>query len=92
MPQSLIASERETIIRTSDEDELVHVWTAQRAYITSLRRHAAVTEVGKGFIGKTEWAEFTIPRERWSPLGVKRTMNLSAEERTARAERLRGTR
>lgn len=88
MAQSLTAAERETIIRTSDDDELVSIWTAQRAYITMLRKRAGVTEEKTGFIGTTEWVEFSVPRDRWSPIGLKRAMNLTDEKRTARADRL----
>ena len=82
------APERETTIRTSDDDELVYIWTAQRKYITRLRKDAAFTEVGAGFYGDSEWAEFTIPVDRWSPVGVKRTRNMTSKARNEAAARL----
>ena len=82
------AAERETIINMNDADETVHVWTAQRKVITKLRRNDAFTEVGQGTYEGTEWARFTIPVSRWNPAsGVKRVMNLTEEQRAARAER-----
>jgi hypothetical protein len=47
--------------------EEVRIWTAQRTYITALRHSGRFTETRSGFYGTTEWAEFTIPRDQWSP-------------------------
>ena len=85
--------ERETTITTSDADELVRVWTAQRKHITRLRKDSAFTQVRTGFHGTTEWAEFTIPADRWSPAGVRRKRPpLTEEQRQAAADRLRKAR
>lgn len=86
------APERETTVTTSDADALVHIWTAQRRYITKLRRDKAFTEVESGFHGKGEWASFTIPAGEWSPVGVKRRRNLTSNARNEAAARLRAAR
>lgn len=83
----LDAHERETVVNASDGDGLVRIWTAQRRYITRLRRDAAFTEIATGFHGRTAWVEFTIPAERWSPVGVKRQRHLSDATRARCAER-----
>lgn len=84
--------ERETIVNSSDGDDLVRIWTAQRTYITRLRRHPAFTEVKSGKYEGTEWAEFTIPADRWSPVGARRSVTQSSEQRQASAERMRALR
>lgn len=90
---SLSAPERETTITTSDADDTVRIWSAQRPYITRLRKSPEATEVRSGFIGTSEWAEFTIPRERWNPVsGIKRRVVLSEEQRAALADRLAASR
>lgn len=86
--QSLTAPERETTVVTSDDDELVHIWTAQKRHITRLRRHSGFTEVKSGYYGTTEWAEFTTLSDQWSPAGVKRSISLSSEQRMAAARRM----
>jgi hypothetical protein len=87
---NLTAPERETVITLNDEDATVHIWTAQRTVITALRKREAFTEVGSGTHGSSPWAAFTIPVDQWSPAtGVKRSRNLSDEQREALAERMR---
>jgi len=86
---SLHASERETTIASTDADETVRIWSAQRRHIGRMRRHPAFTEVGSGFHDGSEWAEFTIPADQWNPAsGAKRKSNLTDEQRAAAAERL----
>jgi hypothetical protein len=84
------AFERETTINASDGDDLVRIWTAQRTVITRLRRHKSFTEVKSGVdTDGFQWAEFTIPADRWNPAtGAKRTLNLTEEQRAERAARL----
>ena len=83
------ADERETTVTASDGDETVRIWTAQRRYITKLRRHPKVTEVRTGFVDSSEWAEFTVPADQWNPAsGVKRASSLTDEQKRASAERL----
>lgn len=90
---SLTAAERETTVTITDADDTVRIWTAQRGYLGKLRRHPAYTEVASGLHGATEWAEFTIPADRWNPAtGAKRQRNLSEEQKTELAERLRRSR
>lgn len=92
--RSLNAAERETIINASDADGVVRIWTAQRPFITKLRRNPSFTEVASGQHGTSPWAEFTIPAERWNPAtGAKRQgRTLTEAERLAAAQRLAAAR
>lgn len=94
MPQisSMTSAERETIVTTSDADEFVRVWSAQRRFITKMRRNPNFTEVRSGSHGTTEWAEFTVPAERWSPLGVRRQNSLTEQQRAEARTRLASVR
>lgn len=90
---SLSAFERETVVNSSDGDEVVRIWTAQRTFITKMRKEPAFTEVRCGTNEGTEWAEFTIPATKWSPVGVRRSRTMTPEakaEATARLQGLRG--
>lgn len=86
---AITAEERETTVTASDADDTVRIWTAQRSVITRLRNHPAFTETGTGRHGTSQWAQFEIPADRWSPAGVRRTLTLTDEQRAARGERLR---
>lgn len=92
MTDSLSAPERETIVTVSDADDLVRIWSAQRRHITRMRRNAQFTQIRTGFHGTTEWAEFTVPADRWSPVGVKRQVSLTEQQREQAAARLRAVR
>ena len=82
------AYERETTIVMSDGDPLVRISTMQRTVITALRKKDAFTEVKSGFFDKTEWADFTIPREKFNlAKAVKATVNLTDEQREERRRR-----
>jgi hypothetical protein len=68
----MIADERETVVNAADADDVVKIWTAQRKFITQLRRHPKVTEIRCGMADGTEWAEFTVSGDQWSPVrGIK---------------------
>ena len=64
----MIAEEREMVIGGSDADDEIWIWSAQRVYITALRKNRAFTEIGSGRVDGTEWAEFTIPKDQWNPV------------------------
>lgn len=88
---SVSAAERETTVTACDEDDLVRIWSAQRRFITKMRKDPLFIEVKSGFHGTSEWAEFTIPADRWSPVGIKRTRGgATREQREAAALRLAG--
>ena len=86
----LDAMERETVITGSDGDGLVRVWTAQRRFITRLKRDAGFTLEKEGTNEEGQpWAEFIISAADWNPSsGSRKKRDLSDEERKARAERL----
>lgn len=76
---ALTALERETIVLMNDADNTVTITTHQRTMLTKLRRLEDFTEVASGWHGKTEWAEFTCPVERFS-IGAKRRVSPSTRE------------
>lgn len=79
--------ERETVITTSDGDELVTIETWQRGYLGKLRRDARFTEKPGG---DDAHGIFTIERNKWSPTsGAKRQVNMTEERRAELAERAR---
>jgi len=83
---NLSPDERETTIISTDGDDLVTIWTAQRRHITKLRRNSNFTETKSGFHGTSEWAEFTIPAERWNPVtGAKRAAPAQTPEQRERS-------
>ena len=86
---NLTAPERETTITASDADDNVTIWTAQRTVITRLRKNPAFVETSAGYYGSSEWAAFTIPADRWSPAGVKRTRTMTDSQRREASDRLR---
>ena len=45
---SLTAPERETIVTMNDEDELAEIWTAQRPWITKIRKNPSATLLEDG--------------------------------------------
>lgn len=92
MIDSLTAAERETVVTTSDGDSVVSIWTAQKRYISLLRKNPQVTEVETGFYGTSEFSVFTVPADRWSPLGVKRLTNLTEQQRIQASTRLQAAR
>ncbi len=82
--------ERETVVNASDGDDQVRIWTAQRKYITRLRKNPKAHEVGGGFYGTSEWAEFVIPAAEWNPVsGVKRNVTMTEEQKRVAGDRLR---
>lgn len=88
---SMNAFERETIIRFSDGDELVCVWTAQRRIINMIEKDGRYTITGRGEHEGTQFLSATLPIEQWSnKFGAKR--KVSEEQREAMRERatLRG--
>ena len=90
---SLESAERETVAVSSDADDVVRIWSAQRRHITRMRKNAAFNEVRSGMDGSTEWAEFTIPARNWNPAsGAKRRSAMSDEQKRAAAERLAASR
>lgn len=86
---SLTESERETIISMSDSGGLAHVYTAQRKVITRLKSNPAAVLVDEGTHEGSAWARFTIPAGLVSFRSAVVRRELTAEQRSAAAERLR---
>ena len=70
---SLTAAERETIITLNDEDETAEVWTAQRPWITKLKKNPAATLLEEGKHDGSIWARFEVPKELISVRSKRRT-------------------
>ena len=89
----MTAPERETTVVSTDVDDVVTIETAQRRYLTRLRKNPSFTEVAAGSYEGTEWARFTIPSRDWSPAtGAKRKRNLTDEQREELRDRLANAR
>lgn len=84
--------EKETVVNSSDGDDLVRIWSAQKKFITKMRKEPLFTEVKSGTREGSEWAEFTIPADKWSPMGVRRSRNMTSEAKAAASERLQACR
>jgi hypothetical protein len=89
---SLTAPERETIIRLNDEDELANVWTAQRPWITKLKKNPAATLLDEGSFEGSVWAEFEVPASLLTVRSKTVKRELTEEQRKAVGERLRTAR
>ena len=80
--------ERETIINTSDGDQLVRIETWQRRYLGKLRRDPRFTETSNP--DNPAHDIFTIPADKWTPTsGAKRRVMLTPERKTELAQRLK---
>jgi len=87
---SLNASERETVILGSDAEDLITIWTAQRATITRLRGNPSARETESGFYGTSAWAKFEMPANLLSFRSGR--IRLTDEQRQARADLMRRNR
>jgi hypothetical protein len=86
---SLTAPERETIIVFNDEDDTATIWTAQRPWITKLRKNPAAKLIEEGNHDGSVWAEFELPKELVSFRSARVKRELTAEQRAELGERLR---
>ena len=90
------AFERETIIRLSDGDSVVSIWTARRTDITAFRKKVAAgraVEISSGNDGTHDWAEFEVQKSDWSSArGIKTKRDMTPEQKQAAGERLRKAR
>jgi hypothetical protein len=59
---SLTGAERETIITLNDEDETAEIWTAQRPWITRLKKNPSALLLEKGKHNGSVWARFEVPK------------------------------
>jgi hypothetical protein len=87
---SFTAPERETVIVLNDADELATVYTAQRPVITRLKKNPAARLVNEGRYGRSQWAEFELPKRFVSFRSKRRVLN--PEERARRGANLRDAR
>lgn len=77
---SLNAYERETIIRFSDGDDHVNIWTAQRRVINMLDKDDRYDIIKRGSHEGSDYIEAVIPIDQWSnKFGAKR--KVSEEQR-----------
>jgi hypothetical protein len=89
---NLTPPERETVLLTSDADDSWSIWTAQRPVITKLKKNPDAVLVEEGSYGTTVWAKFTLPANLITFRQARKRVELTDEQRTARAERLRKVR
>jgi hypothetical protein len=87
---SLTVPERETIITLNDEDGFVEVYTAQRPWITRLKKNPAAELVDEGKHMGSTWAKFRVPKELISVRSKRVKRELTEKQRSALAERMRG--
>jgi hypothetical protein len=59
---SLTAAERETVIVLNDEEDVAHVYTAQRPWITKLKKNPSAVLVEEGTHDGSVWARFDLPK------------------------------
>ena len=91
--RGLSMDEQETTVTRTRTGEWTIVETTIPTDISALRNRAREYEEGSGYFGTTAWARFRIPSAQWNPArGIKRTVNLSNEQRAAAAARLRAGR
>jgi hypothetical protein len=85
---SLTATERETIVTLNDEDETAHVYTAQRSWITKLKRNPAATLLEEGTHDGSAWARFELPKGLVSFRSTRVKRELTEEQREELRERM----
>lgn len=61
MQQSLTASERETVVLMSDDDEYALVTSWQRPVITKLEKNPLAEKIWEQRLGTSKGAQFRIP-------------------------------
>ncbi len=86
----LTAPERETVILMSDADGIATITTHQRRILTKLEGNPSAVKVEGLTHGSTAGAKFEIPARLVSLRNG--TVQLSDEERKARADRMREVR
>ena len=85
--------EQETVITTHQNAKYVEIWTAQRRFITKLRKESKAQEVASGLWDGSEWVRFRIEAADWNPVtGIKRARNLTDAQRKALSDRLKAHR
>jgi hypothetical protein len=93
MSDGLSSSERETTISSTDDDDLIRIYTCQRANLNKLRKHPRVSEISSGHYGTTEHATFTIAKSDWDPVrGIRHVRNMTFHQKRAVGERLAAAR
>ena len=85
---SLMPAERETIITFNDEDDGAHIWTAQRPWITRLKKNPAAVLLDEGRHDGSAWAAFEVPKELLTIRSKKVRRVLTPQQRKAAAARL----
>lgn len=88
--RGLSMDEQETVVIRTRTGEWTVIESTIPVDITVLRRNPRAEQVESGYFGSTEWAKFRVPSSEWNPArGIKRTLNLTEEQRKAAGARLR---
>jgi hypothetical protein len=85
---SLTAPERETIITLNDDDETAEVWTAQRPWITKLRKNPSAILLEEGTHDGSAWARFEVPKGLISVRTTRVQRVLTEEQKDELRDRL----
>jgi hypothetical protein len=89
---SLNALERETVVTLNDAEDFAEISTAQRPWITKLKKNSAAELVAEGKHDGSVWATFRVPKELISVRSKRVKRELSAAQRSELAERMRAVR
>jgi hypothetical protein len=75
-------------VTLNDEDETAHVYTAQRSWITKLKRNPAATLLEEGTHDGSAWARFELPKGLVSFRSTRVKRELTEEQREELRERM----
>jgi hypothetical protein len=89
---SLSALERETVVTLNDAEDFAEIYTAQRPWITKLKKNTAAELIEEGRHDGSVWAKFRVPKELISVRSKKVKRELSAARRAELAKRMRAVR
>jgi hypothetical protein len=78
---SLNAIERETVITLNDAEDFAEIYTAQRPWITRLKKNPAAELLEEGKHDSSAWAKFRIPRNLVSLRSRTTKRELTPEQR-----------
>ena len=85
-------AEQETAIAWSRGDDEIRIWSSIPADVRELRRLVAAGSAREVANDGDRWADFRIPRGRWSLRGFKPVITLTDERKTKLTDWLRARR